>query len=750
MKHWAVEFQPRSLCSFDGGPDGGPGGDSGGPPSGDTGGDFFGSNDGGYYGTNDSGSFFGGDTAPASPTGGDSWTGSESGAGTFAASNSGGYFGGDTSSSGGGFIGGPEGGGGGEGGFIGPNSDFGYAPGDGWGPSGGVDFAGSSMGFGPAGAGNLGFGNAIGPAGWATGDFGLQGYGGPTGTGAGPGSTASIGGPQAYAQSPGINGFPGDFGAPPGGAFGMPGQGDVGPQAGPGMPGGPGTVGNAEPTGILSPAQETTPDVPLPDDRTEADPTAVFGPAYATNQAAPTAGWFGPSQAQAADRGTDQGIINAAMFANDFGKTGPDMSAYIAATNPGLAQALGTIATNFQADPANDPANYAGPSPGAQQGFQGVSNAQNSPNAFTSFAGPTTDTRPDADTRQAGYDMLAQQMNEQQSNQNAQQSTQMMDAQALGEQGRGPQDADARTAGYQQLADQMNAQNARQAGYDQLAQQMQAQNEQQAMIAGQEKGEQGKAGIFGVPSVDPATAKSGYDQLAQQMNARQDATPQQIQQGYQTLADQMNQQNMVTAKEEGDQQGRGEPLAPWATPSQQTETIGLTRGDDGRINQDVISALNPATLGAGGGIGVPGLLSMYGGGSTQADPSGRPGGSPTGNPTQAGVGPFGPSGRPGDESGRPGLAITVGNNQYAAGRPGGPGYYQTGGAGIAPGAKGAEYGGVYGRGDAYSTGRPGTNSFGAGGPGSWGAAAAAAARAGGGGGYFYDPATGQYYQTSRR
>jgi hypothetical protein len=157
-------------------------------------------------------------------------------------------------------------------------------------------------------------------------------------------------------------------------------------------------------------------------------------------------------------------------------------------------------------------------------------------------------------------------------------------------------------------------------------------------------------------------------------------------------------------------------------------------------------------LGAGGGIGVPGLLSMYGGG-TQADPSGRPGGSPTGNPSQAGVGPFGPSssGRPGsDTSGRPGLSITVGGNQQASGRPGG-GYYQTGGAGIAPGAKGAEYGGIYGKGDVFSTGIPGTNSFGVGGPGSWGAAAAAAARAGvGEGGYFYDPATGQYYQTSSR
>ena len=721
MKHWADEFQPRSLCSFDGGPDGGDGDGGGAPPS-DTGGDFFGSGDGSFFGTNDSGSFFGGDTAPASPTGGDSWTGSESGAGTFAASNSGGYFGGDTSSSGGGFIGGPEGGGGGEGGFIGPNSDFGYAPGDGWGPSGGVDFAGSSMGFGPAGAGNLGFGNAIGPAGWATGDFGLQGYGGPTGTGAGPGSTASIGGPQAYAQSPGINGFPGDFGAPPGGAFGMPGQGDVGPQAGPGMPGGPGTVGNAEPTGILSPAQETTPDVPLPDDRTEADPTAVFGPAYATNQAAPTAGWFGPSQAQAADRGTDQGIINAAMFANDFGKTGADLSQYMANTNPSLMEALQAQAAQYQGQWGQANPGQVGPAlspfgdttPGAQQGFGTVS-AQQGTTSFDSFGGKGDNQNPsgradvqqvnpnmdqiDPMVQQQGYQQLAAEMNAQQ-------------PQTPTVQQSGVPTVDPATAqqGYQQLADQMNAQNARQAGYDQLAQQM----TQLATDFGPNYG----------PSA-PGLAQPG--QLGPGMvMADPNVTP-----GQQQFGDAI-------------------PGTQFAPSRGETETIGLTRGDDGRINQDVISALNPATLGAGGGIGVPGLLSMYGGGSTQADPSGRPGGSPTGNPTQAGVGPFGPSGRPGDESGRPGLAITVGNNQYAAGRPGGPGYYQTGGAGIAPGAKGAEYGGVYGRGDAYSTGRPGTNSFGAGGPGSWGAAAAAAARAGGGGGYFYDPATGQYYQTSRR
>jgi len=119
-------------------------------------------------------------------------------------------------------------------------------------------------------------------------------------------------------------------------------------------------------------------------------------------------------------------------------------------------------------------------------------------------------------------------------------------------------------------------------------------------------------------------------------------------------------------------------------------------------------------------------------GSTGPHPSGRPGGSPTGNPSQAGVGPFGPSsGRPGgDTSGRPGLSITVGGNQQASGRPGG-GYYQTGGAGIAPGAKGAEYGGAYG---VMSPGRPGTSAFGG-----------DFRQGGGGGAYFYDPATGQYF-----
>ena len=77
------------------------------------------------------------------------------------------------------------------------------------------------FGYGPGPAGNMGIGNAMGTAGWATGDFGAYGFGGPTSTGFGPGAeSASIGGPGVYGSpsSVGINGFPGDFGAPPGGA----------------------------------------------------------------------------------------------------------------------------------------------------------------------------------------------------------------------------------------------------------------------------------------------------------------------------------------------------------------------------------------------------------------------------------------------------------------------------------------------------------------------------------------------------
>jgi len=726
MKHWAVEFQPRSLCSFDGGPDGGDGGGGGGPPSGDTGGDFFGSEGGGYYGTNDSGSFFGGDTAPAAPTaptGGDSWTGSETGAGNFMSSDPGS---GNFMSSGGG--GGFYSGGGGDGAFIGPNSDFGYAPPGsdfgGWGPTAGVDYAGGPFMSAGSPSGNLGFGNAIGPAGWGTSDFGTYGTGGPSNTGLGPGAGPSVGGPQAYAQAPGVNGFPGDFNAPPGGAFGMPNSQDVGPQAGPGILGGPPTTQQGE---ALNPSlfgpEVTAPERVAPDDRTEnvAPPDTNFGP----NQSA-SSGWFGPSQAQAASRGTDQDIINQSnqisneqnMFANDFGRTGADMAQYMAATNPGLAQALSQAAAAQQ---GFYPGMLDAPSQSAQQGFQtGGGPFGGTQGAFSgqpSFGNESTQGKGD----RGDTSPVTQAYPGAEQTQVTSPSLYNIDPVAPSQGWPGQ----VETAQPTQTVPTVDPATVQQ-GYQQLAQQMQAQNDQQAMIAAQEKGEQGKSGIFGVPSVDPATAKSGYDMLAQQM------TEQQVNQTMQPTAD------MFDAQSRGEQ-GKGEPLAPWG----QNETIALRPGED------VISNLNPFTLGAGGGIGVPGLLSMYGGGS-QSAPAGRPGGSPTGNPSQT-TGPFGPpDGRPGGEtSGRPGLSITVGGNP-SAGRPGGPGYYQTGGAGIAPGAKGAEYGGVYGRGDAYSTGRPGTNSFGAGGPGSWGAAAAAARAGGGGGGYFYDPATGQYYQSGGR
>jgi hypothetical protein len=78
------------------------------------------------------------------------------------------------------------------------------------------------------------------------------------------------------------------------------------------------------------------------------------------------------------------------------------------------------------------------------------------------------------------------------------------------------------------------------------------------------------------------------------------------------------------------------------------------------------------------------------------------------------------------------LAITVGANPQSSGRgpSGGPGYYSTGGIGIAPGARGAEFGGMYG---VYGpSGVPGTNTFGVSG------------REGATG--FYDAVTGVYYR----
>jgi len=741
MKHWSAEFQPRSLCSFagpggDGDSGGEPSGDTGGGYTGDTGGDFFGSSDGGFYGTNDSGSFVGGDTG-FQGTGGDSWTGSESGASQFASSDGGGgFFGGDTggdTGGGGGFIGGGDTGGGGfnysgsDGGFIGPNSDFGYSPGDSWGPTGGVDYAGSGgFGFGPSSAGNLGFGNAIGQPGWATSDFGTYGTGGSSNTGLGPGAGPSIGGPNAYAQAPGINGFPGDFGAPPGGAFGMPNTQDVGPQAGPGMLGGPQTTQQGE---ALNPSlfgpEVTTPDrVADPNDRTEVDPSTVFGPAVTAQ-----AGWFGPSQAQAGQNMTNQGVIDAANMANAFARTGDDMTAYMAATNPGLAQALNNAAMQMSAAPLVGPG-QVGPNmtgfeqatPGAQQGFQ-------------TGGGPFGGT-------QGAFSGQPSLGNEQ--------------AQGKGDylNPSGRADVQQTNPNFDQIGPMVTQQ-----GYQQLAAEMNAQLPQTPTVQGQQSG---------VPTVDPATMQQGYQQLAAEMNARQaeqQATPQQIQQGYQTLADQMTQlatdfgpnygpqapglaqpgqlgpeMGMTNPTVTPGQQQFGDaiPGTQFAAPSrgsdqappwmegergpieQQMETIGLRPGED------VISSLFPATLGVGREAAPLGLWSM------QNEPAGRPGGSPTGNPSQAGFGPFGPGGgRPGgDTSGRPGLSITVGGNQQASGRPGG-GYYQTGGAGIAPGAKGAEYGGAYG---VNSPGRPGSGAFGG-----------DFRQGGGGGAYFYDPATGQYF-----
>src|SRR6185436_20831637 len=101
-------------------------------------------------------------------------------------------------------------------------------------------------------------------------------------TGFGPGAPgATIGGPGVYAQAPGINGFPGDFSAPPGAAFGMPSGQQAGPQAGPGMPGGPGSVQQGEglgPGGFgIAPAAPSSP-VADPSSRSDINPSQNFGP----------------------------------------------------------------------------------------------------------------------------------------------------------------------------------------------------------------------------------------------------------------------------------------------------------------------------------------------------------------------------------------------------------------------------------------------------------------------------------------
>jgi len=390
---------------------------------------------------------------------------------------------------------------------------------------------------------------------------------------------------------------------------------------------------------------------------------------------------------------TNQGVIDVTNMENAFQDVGK-ANEFMAQANPALMQALNNIA----ADPAYDPANYAGPSPGAQQGFTGTS-AQQGTMSFDSFGG-----KGDSLNQSGRADV-------QQTNPNFDQIGPMVTQQ-----------------GYQQLAAEMNAQQ---------------------------------------PQTQTPTVQAPQ---------QEQATPQQIQQGYQTLADQMTQLATDFGPNYGPsapglaqpgQLGPGMVMAdPTVTPGQQqfgdaipgTQFAAQSRGSDQappwmegergpiesemetiglRPGEDVISSLFPATQGAGGGIGIPGLMSMYADDRSDTAPSGRPGGSPTGNPSQAGVGPFGPSsGRPGgDTSGRPGLSLTVGNNQYAAGRPGG-GYYQTGGAGIAPGAKGAEYGGAYGRG---SPGLPGTAAFGG-----------DFRSQGGGTGWFFDPGTGQYFQAGGR
>jgi len=616
---------------------------------------------------------------------------------------------------------------------------------DGMAPTSGADFTGGGQGFGiagPAGTGfvsgpagaNYGMGNAVGPPGWATGDYGAYGIDGPTGTGFGPGAPgATIGGPGAYASmtsAAGINGFPGDFGAPPGGTFGMPNTQDVGPQAGPGLLGGPTTVQQGE---ALNPSlfgpEVTTPDRVAPDDRTEVDPTTVFGPEFATNQGGANAGWFGPSQAQAASRGTD---TDAMLLQSDPFAQVAQMAQTVAQTNPALAEALMGIAAN-QNNQTNmiGPAmtGFEGPSPGAQQGFTGTS-AQQGTMSFDSFGGKgdslnqsdradTQQVNPNMDligpmVTQQGYQQLAAEMNAQQPQTPTVQGQQQQDTfdsrfdavqspnqavqnafEALsgkpatsdtfdsrfGEMQAPAYDLSARPAAETQMTPQQTISNAFEAL---IAANQQQAMQQAAMFDAQARGEQGRAG----------RADDTFDSRFGTFPMTADA---------------------FDAQSRGEQ-SKGNPLAPWA----QTETIGPQIGPN---------IMTQEGLGRIGSEAAPlGLLGMYG------DPSGRPGGSLNQS------GPFGPAGRPGGEtSGRPGLSVTVGNNQYATGRPGGqqgggrpggPGYYQTGGAGIAPGARGAEFGGMYGPG--VATGRAGTNTFGV------------SSREGAYG--FYDPATGLYYR----
>jgi hypothetical protein len=138
------------------------------------------------------------------------------------------------------------------GGAFSPSADpasFGVGSEPQGGPSGigfsGIDFTGggpTGAGWGGGWGGGLGnYGSAMGPGGWATGDFGGPSYG--------------FGGSYS---GPGF-GFQGDFGAPVGGALGAQGLGNIGSQTGPGMMGGPSYVGDAE---RGSPSSFTDPGAP--------------------------------------------------------------------------------------------------------------------------------------------------------------------------------------------------------------------------------------------------------------------------------------------------------------------------------------------------------------------------------------------------------------------------------------------------------------------------------------------------------
>ena len=616
-------------------------------------------------------------------------------------------------------------------GCVGPASDFGS-----WGPTAGVDYTGGQAGLGQAGwtaPSNTGLGNAIGAPGWATGNFGVQGVGGPTGTGLGPGST-SIGTPTA-STAPGVAGFRGDFGAPPGGAIGM--TGNVGTQAGPGIIGGPGSVQQGEglgPTGFgIAPAAPSAPAVADPSSRSDINPAQNFGPDIAANT-----GFFGVGQAQAADRGTDTlaAQMQSAPTTSPAGLEGTFSTVQAAAnalaqSNPALAEALSQAAANMQAPGLAAPGQL-GPgitgfeqaTPGAQTGFTGVSQAQAAAGGPFSSQLSATGGPVFSESTQGKGDRGA--------TETTQQTNPNMDLV-------GPMTTQQ---GYQQLAAEMNAQQQAQQGYQQLAAEMNAQQNQQSMMTAQELGEQGRAGSRGPTETQMSpqqTINEAFNAItmANQQQAMQQAAPFDAQargeqgRGPNTFDSRFGSPDIFAPTQEAPT--RGNPDDPDVPPAE-NQTIALGRG------QDVISNLDPATRGVGREAAPLGLLDML------AAPAR---GSPVGNPYQAGsqftggrgspstggrsgssFGQFGPSGGRGSPSsgGRassPGLSITVGGRGAPA-----AGYYNTGGRGIAPGAKGAEYGGIYGPG--VATGRAGTNTFGV------------DSRSGAYG--FYDPATGIYYR----